>query len=717
MKVDLIFPPFWGDPSVPHIAIPALTSYLKQNGHNVRQWDLNLEALHYLFADRTLAWAQETVEERLKGEHDSSIPHMDTERFIAVSLKAPYIRRRIPWALGVFSDATSFQNMEILAEAKGVLNEALELVAAAHHPSRLELFRYFGFDSRFSYERSADLLSSLNHPEENPFERFYRTEGVVDRIAERNPAVVGFSISNQVQLIPALCLANMIRDATPGTKICFGGNIVTRISKSLASVPALFDIVDYWIVYEGEDPLLALVDALEGGNDLASVPNLTYRREDGTIYSTPNRTGRNVNKVGPPDFDDLPLESYFQPGIILPYNSAVGGCYWRRCTFCEITGGYSNTFQSRDVDLITEDIRYLCERYGTSYIYFTDEAQSPQRLLSVSNGIIENGLDIRWMGMAKVDNRFTKEMFDTIFSSGCRVLMFGVESTSQPVLKSMLKGTSPRVYRRVLYDSHHSGIWTHSFFMFDFPTETFEQALETVDFIDQNREILDSIGSSQFEMGHLTPVYLTPEKFGVHVIPNHTSEDLKLYNEYTTETGKTQEESTAVMNRLNAVKQNFYIAKGYPQSFSQAIGNSVNFITLLLGALADQAKGPEELGSILSQRISSRECAHEAATPVSNESGTLVLDPDLSFGVYTLPDGENGMTACVMFHPSIPNQSGFKVMPMFTAELLEVIREAPCRPSEVVAKYTHQRQLNDQQLGIVGDTIVALYDAGLVRVS
>jgi anaerobic magnesium-protoporphyrin IX monomethyl ester cyclase len=41
MKIFLIFPPQW-TPAMPHLALPALTGYLRSHGVQVIQRDLNL---------------------------------------------------------------------------------------------------------------------------------------------------------------------------------------------------------------------------------------------------------------------------------------------------------------------------------------------------------------------------------------------------------------------------------------------------------------------------------------------------------------------------------------------------------------------------------------------------------------------------------------------------------------------------------------------------
>ena len=46
----LIFPPFWSN-YYPYLSLPVLKAYLKQNGHEVNQWDINA-TLNSLDRDR-----------------------------------------------------------------------------------------------------------------------------------------------------------------------------------------------------------------------------------------------------------------------------------------------------------------------------------------------------------------------------------------------------------------------------------------------------------------------------------------------------------------------------------------------------------------------------------------------------------------------------------------------------------------------------------------
>ena len=42
---------------------------------------------------------------------------------------------------------------------------------------------------------------------------------------------------------------------------------------------------------------------------------------------------KDMGTLPPPDYDGLPLEKYFAPELVLPYDP-TRGCYWGKCTFC-----------------------------------------------------------------------------------------------------------------------------------------------------------------------------------------------------------------------------------------------------------------------------------------------------------------------------------------------------------------------------------------------
>src|SRR5262245_19724080 len=67
MSVVLLFPPVV-DPRAPHLSIPSLVAYLRQNGVQVSVRDLNVEALDWISGESHLTSAAVALETRLATE-------------------------------------------------------------------------------------------------------------------------------------------------------------------------------------------------------------------------------------------------------------------------------------------------------------------------------------------------------------------------------------------------------------------------------------------------------------------------------------------------------------------------------------------------------------------------------------------------------------------------------------------------------------------------
>ena len=68
MRVLLLFPPSW-TPSMPHLALPSLTAYLRAHGIEVCQRDLNCEVFDH-FLSREYALASLSRLDAMKPRHD-----------------------------------------------------------------------------------------------------------------------------------------------------------------------------------------------------------------------------------------------------------------------------------------------------------------------------------------------------------------------------------------------------------------------------------------------------------------------------------------------------------------------------------------------------------------------------------------------------------------------------------------------------------------------
>jgi radical SAM superfamily enzyme YgiQ (UPF0313 family) len=251
----------------------------------------------------------------------------------------------------------------------------------------------------------------------------------------------------------------------------------------------------------------------------------------------------------PPDFDGLPLEKYFVPDRILPY-LATRGCYWGRCEFCDHGEGYTAGYRTKKIEQIIDEIRHLKERYRTSYFHFTDESYPPALFRKLTRRLVETEMPIVWT----THMRFEKSLLDEAVwkdarASGCKYLHMGFESGNERVLRLMDKATTGDVIRRSLELSAGVGIWNHVMGFFGFPGETREEALSSIRFLEDHKELIHSIGFGTFDLSKHTPVAKNPEKFGVTPYKN-PEWDLALDYYYTVKEGLSVEEAEEVFEEF-----------------------------------------------------------------------------------------------------------------------------------------------------------------------
>jgi len=91
----------------------------------------------------------------------------------------------------------------------------------------------------------------------------------------------------------------------------------------------------------------------------------------------------------------------------------------------------------------------------------------------------------------------------------------GFETGSERVLRLMGKSTTTEQIQQSLEFSSRHGVWNHVMGFFGFPGETYEDAKSSMQFLEDNREHVHSIGFGTFDLTKYSPVMKNAEKFGV----------------------------------------------------------------------------------------------------------------------------------------------------------------------------------------------------------
>ena len=159
-------------------------------------------------------------------------------------------------------------------------------------------------------------------------------------------------------------------------------------------------------------------------------------------------------------------------------------------------------------------------------------------------------MDIVWTTHMRFEKSLSDEaVWQDARTSGCKFLHYGYESGSERVLKLMDKATTTEAIQRSLKLAADVGIWNHVMGFFGFPGETREDAYASMRFLEENKDLVHSIGFGTFDLSKHTPVAKNPEKFGVTPYIN-PEWDLALDYYFTVKDGLSVEEAERVFEEF-----------------------------------------------------------------------------------------------------------------------------------------------------------------------
>ncbi|MDC0207347.1 radical SAM protein [Nitrospinae bacterium] len=557
MKVALLFPPQWY-PSQPYLALPTLKAHLESKGHEVDQFDLNIECYDVFLSKEYLERCVEIIRRRLadpkRSTEDQEVRPIYKDILSDVSFLESVLNE-VEDAKNVLRDENRFFQFETYSQAYTNLKIAMQLISYAHHPSRLDLDSFFMQGN--PEEHLSGIMSATEDTVRNPFLLMFE-QYLAPKIPWDDYGIVGLSIIHIGQVIPGLTLARQLRRRYPHLHIVVGGSVFNRHADLLDDKQQLFkEFFHSLIVSEGELPLDHLVSHLKENKPLQTVPNLIYL-EDDKVIRNPKTEALPYEEMVCPTFDQLPLEKYLMPYPVLPYMSSRG-CYWGKCTFCTHSFIYDSHYRKENEVRVAEELDHLSKKYKTKYFTFSDEAISPNAFNRMSKEILKRGVEMRSLGMLKFESgeKESPELFDDVYRAGFLMLFFGLESANDRILSVIDKGCDQETERTVLRHSSEAGIWNHLYLFFGFPTEERAEAEDTIRFTIENSEvesgIIHSVGQSIFALEKDSAIYHNPAKFKIDRIIHNPERDMAIVFDFEIKSGMPRDEVMDVYESFDSV--------------------------------------------------------------------------------------------------------------------------------------------------------------------
>ncbi len=586
----------------PYLALPCLKAWLQSKGfEDVEQRDLSIEAYDHFLSPEYLRWAKHRVEQRMPlsayGDQESlSYEELRAYRSSAESaVSAESVIADVDQAKAVMR-GDGFYEVGRYVPAVRTLYHGLRLVSAAHFPSELTPHN---FTMGYANDRSEEVLAASLDEDQNPFIAFYRERVLPDLVARR-PRLFGMSVVYGSQLIPALTLGRMVKEALPDCHVTAGGGFLAYIGEKLMGAPGVDACLDSMIFHEAEAPLTELATTLQAAPagsppDLSQILSLTwFKRSEDQVETIANAPAHPIALCDAPvpDFEGLPFELYFTPEVVLPYD-INRGCYYGECSFCTLPTVIGPGYRTRAAETIAGHITGLRDRYGVQHFSFITDCLPPGMIRDLPIALIEAQSDIpveeriKWWCDARIEARaYTPEGAARLYEAGCRKLLFGFESATPRILKLMRKAQSPRSVAEVARNCSDAGISVTLYAMVGFPGETVEEARATLDFIVEHKDIVREVSLQTFHIDEVALTYRDPDQFGITILDGDGT-DLQLYHDYLSKSGMTQTEASEMFDEMMAgLRQHLPIFTG--DNIYYFMQKSHYFLHLARGISPDQ---------------------------------------------------------------------------------------------------------------------------------
>ncbi|WP_044207521.1 radical SAM protein [Flammeovirga sp. OC4] len=351
-----------------------------------------------------------------------------------------------------------------------------------------------------------------------------------EKIQLVQPDLVALTVPFPGNLYGALKCGKYIKENHSAIKVAMGGGYPNTELRSLQD-QRVFQYLDFITLDDGEGPLINLLKYLEGKISTQQLQRTYLINEEGTLQFIDQKIQSVIPhaEIGTPDYSDLLLDQYLSViDVANPMHrlwndgrwnklTVAHGCYWKKCTFCDISLDYIGRYDPAPASMIVDRIERIVAETGQTGFHFVDEAAPPLALRDIAIELIRRGTKITWWGNIRFEKTFTPDLCKLLELSGCVAVSGGIEVASDRLLQLMKKGVSVKQAAQVTRAFSEAGIMVHAYLMYGFPTQTTQETIDSLEVVRQmfSNHCLHSGFWHQFAMTAHAPVGLDPEVYQV----------------------------------------------------------------------------------------------------------------------------------------------------------------------------------------------------------
>ncbi len=337
---------------------------------------------------------------------------------------------------------------------------------------------------------------------------------------------VGISSITGYQIKRGIEMARKVKALNPEIPIVWGGYHPSLFPEQCCQSEAC-DIV---CVGQGDVTFPEIVETLAAGKAPEGVLGSVYWTAEG-IVSNPVRPLVNINDVMPAPYHLLDVNRAIMLNQTQNHESirtiefhSSQGCPGK-CGYCADAQLYQRHWTGLDADRVVREVSHIVKSYNLDQVNFSDANffANQNRVKAICEGFINSGLKIRWVASARPDtfHRYKPEVLKLIRESGCKRIIVGAESATEPVLQLISKGATAEDHLKSAQTCRDYGIGGTFTFITGFPhapgTQPEETTEDLLNFIEKVKKISPEIRTKIFVFTPYpgTPLYDLSVKYGM----------------------------------------------------------------------------------------------------------------------------------------------------------------------------------------------------------
>lgn len=545
-KVLLITPPFT-QLNTSYPATMYLKGFLQEKGVTVNQCDLSIELFIKIFTKNFIS----TIFNEAKANDNIEFPLVWQQRedyINKVDTVIKYLQQHeVTTAYSILSYSflprahrsnIAQEELDFAFGNLGVLDKAKYL--ATIFIEELGDFIQANVDEFFAFTKYAEQIAT-SASSFNKIEEFLNYQPTIvedelltllsEKINKNKPNLVCFTIPFPGNLFSSLRCAQFLKTHYPTIKIAFGGGYCNTELRSLED-SEIFKYVDFISLDSGESPLLKIIQFLNDEIPKDQLERTYILENDRVVYKNKLPNTLFLHK-------DLPAPSYkgLQHNRYLSFLDVMNpmhrlwsdgrwnkltishGCYWKKCTFCDVNLDYIGNYQNTTAEDLVYKIKTIINETGTTGFHFVDEAAPPKMLKALAEELIKQKVYITWWTNIRFEKTFNDTLCELLAKSGCIAVTGGLEVASDRLLKKIKKGVDIAQVARVTHSFSKFGIMTHAYLMYGFPTQTEQETIDSLEIVRQLFEngCIQSAFWHQFTTTVHSPIGKNPNDFDIEI--------------------------------------------------------------------------------------------------------------------------------------------------------------------------------------------------------